>query len=58
MQRSSIDAVRRSRKSLLRQRIKSVQLDLDIASSYMDSKDVKKLQDLYMDLHFQMWSIR
>ena len=49
---------RSSRKSLLKQRIKSVQLDLDIASSYMDSKDVKKLEALYMDLHFRMWRLR
>ena len=49
---------RDSRRLLLKQRIKSVQLDLDIASSYMDSKDVRKLQDLYMDLHFQMWRLR
>ena len=46
------------KKSLLKQRIKSVRLDLDIASSYMDRKDRKQLEDLWMDLHFQLWSIR
>ena len=35
-------------------KIKSVQLDLD----FMDSKDVKKLDRLYQDLHFALWSAR
>ena len=47
-----------SRKSLLKQRIKSVRLDLDIASSYLDRQERKELEDLWMDLHFQLWSIK
>ena len=47
-----------SRKALLRQRIKSVRLDLDIASSYLDRQERKELEDLWMDLHFQLWSIK
>ena len=50
--------MRSSRKALLRQRIKSVRLDLDIASSYMDRKERKALESLYMDLHFQLWSLK
>ena len=49
---------RDSRRLLLKQRIKSVRLDLDIASSYMDSKERKALESLYMDLHFQLWSLK
>ena len=47
-----------SRKALLKQRIKSVRLDLDIASSYLDRRERKELEDLWMDLHFQLWSIK
>ena len=50
--------IRSSRKALLKQRIKSVRLDLDIASSYMDRKERKALESLYMDLHFQLWSLK
>ena len=50
--------MRSSKKALLRQRIKSVRLDLDIASSYMDRRERKELEDLWMDLHFQLWSIK
>ena len=47
--------MRSSRKALLKQRIKSVRLDLDIASSYLDKRELKALEDLYMDLHFELW---
>ena len=47
-----------SRKALLKQRIKSVRLDLDIASSYLDKRELKELEALYMDLHFQLWSLK
>ena len=50
--------MRSSRKALLKQRIKSVRLDLDIASSYLDRRERKELEDLWMDLHFQLWSIK
>ena len=49
---------RQVKKALLKQRIKSVRLDLDIASSYLDRKERKKLESLYMDLHFQLWSLK
>ena len=45
-------------KHLIKQKIKSVRLDLDIASPFMDSKDVKKLDSLYRDLHYALWSAR
>ena len=45
-------------KHLIKQKIKSVQLDLDVASPFMDNKDVKKLDRLYQDLHFALWSAR
>ena len=47
-----------SRKALLKQRIKSVRLDLDIASSYLDRKERQALESLYMDLHFQLWNVK
>ena len=49
---------RQVKKALLKQRIKSVRLDLDIASSYLDRKERKKLESLYMDLHFQLWNVK
>ena len=45
-------------KHLIKQKIKSVRLDLDIASPFMDSKDIKKLDSLYRDLHYALWSAR
>ena len=45
-------------KHLIKQKIKSVQLDLDVASPFMDSKDVKKLDRLHQDLHYALWSAR
>ena len=48
----------REMKHLIKQRIKSVRLDLDIASPYMDSKEVRELEALYESLHYKLWSIR
>ena len=45
-------------KHLIKQKIKSVRLDLDIASPFMDSKEIKKLDKLHEDLHFALWSAR
>jgi len=45
-------------KHLIKQKIKSVRLDLDIASPFLDSKEVKKLDKLHEDLHFALWSAR
>ena len=45
-------------KHLIKQKIKSVRLDLDVASPFMDSKDIKKLDRLHQDLHFALWSAR
>ena len=49
--------MRSSKKALLRQRIKSVRLDLDIARPFLSYKELKELEDLYMDLHFQLWNV-
>ena len=45
-------------KHLIKQKIKSVRLDLDIASPFLDSKEIKKLDKLHEDLHFVLWSAR
>ena len=45
-------------KHLIKQKIKSVRLDLDIASPFLDSKEIKKLDKLHEDLHFALWSAR